>query len=376
MTTSHLLSSVSRSSRPSRSSRLPGFAVLALAASVSTGLVACKPKATEAAKAPITKVKVATATVEEALAPRILPLTGSLRGEQQSDLAAGAAGRLVKVGVERGSEIKKGDVIALIDTRLAQISAAEASASAALAKAQVESAERECARYKTLLDKGGVSKAEYDKLTDTCRTSTLSAKAAEFRAAQAGQNVADGVIRAPFTGVVADRWVDVGEFVRADSRVVTLVTMDPLRLEFAVPEVHINLVKKGGKVTFTVPSQPKKVYSGVVKYLGAAVRESTRDLAIEATVENTDRALAPGMFAEVNLALAEAPTAFVPKSAIVDRDGRSFLFVVEDGRASERIVTLGVSEENRTAISLGVKKGEKVVVAPPAELSNGAYLDL
>jgi RND family efflux transporter MFP subunit len=204
----------------------------------------------------------------------------------------------------------------------------------------------------------------------------LSAKAADIRAAQAGQNVADGVIRAPFTGVVADRWVDVGEFVRTDSRVVTLVTMDPLRLEFAVPEVHMGLVKKGGKVTFTVPSQPKKIYSGVVKYLGAAVRVATRDLAIEATVENTDRALAPGMFAEVNLALAEEPTAFVPKSAVVDRDGRSFLFVVEDGRAAERIVTLGVKEESRTAISLGVKKGEKVVVAPPAELSNGAYLDL
>lgn len=342
----------------------------------SFGLVGCKAKTTEAPKAPVTKVKVVTSTIEEALAPRILPLTGSLRGEQHSNLAAGSSGRIVKIAVERGTEVKKGEVVALVDTRLAQISAAEASASAELAKAQVESSTRECARYKTLLEKGGVSKAEYDRLTDQCRTSSLSAKAADLRVAQAGQNVADGVIRAPFSGVVADRWVDVGEFVRNDSRVITLVTMDPLRLEFAVPEVHIALVKKGGKVSFTVPSQPKRTFTGVVKFLGAAVRESTRDLAIEAVVDNADRSLAPGMFAEVSLALGEEPTPFVPTSAIIERDHRAFLFIVEDGRAAERIVTLGAKAGDRTAVSLGVKKGERVVVGPPAELSNGAYLDL
>jgi RND family efflux transporter MFP subunit len=350
---------------------------LAVLAAVSFApLGACKSTATEAPKAPVTRVKVAAAVVGEGLAPRVLPLTGSLRGEQQSDLAAGAAGRLLKVSIERGTEVKKGDVIALIDTHLAQISAAEASASANLAKAQVVSAERECARYKALFDKGGVSAAEYDKLTDQCRTTSLSAKAAELRAAQAGANVADGAIRAPFAGVVADRWVDVGEFVRADSRVVTLVTMNPLRLEFAVPEVHMRLVKKGGKVSFSVPSQPGRAFQGEVRYLGAAIRETTRDLAVEAAVDNADRALAPGMFAEVSLALGETTTPFVPKSAVVERDGRAFLFVVEDGRAVERIVSLGAREETRTAVTAGVKKGEKVVAAPPAELSNGAYLDL
>lgn len=349
-------------------------AALLAAALVSLG--GCKSTATEAPKAPATRVKVAAAVVDEGLAPRILPLTGSLRGEQQSDLAAGAAGRLLKVSVERGTEVKKGDVLALIDTHLAQISAAEAAASASLAKAQVVSAERECARYKALFDKGGVSAAEYDKLTDQCRTTSLSAKAAELRAAQAGANVADGAIRAPFAGVVADRWVDVGEFVRADSRVVTLVTMNPLRLEFSVPEVHMSLVKKGGKVAFSVPSQPGRTFHGEVRYLGAAIRETTRDLAVEAAVDNPERVLAPGMFAEVSLALGETSTPFVPKTAVVERDGRAFLFVVEDGRAVERIVSLGAREEARTAVTAGVKKGEKVVAAPPAGLSNGAYLDL
>lgn len=347
---------------------------LLLAAGV-TASAACKgQQAADSKGDAAAKVAVTTSPVVNQAMPRVLPLTGSLRGEEQSDLAAGTAGRLLRVSIERGSEVKKGDILAVVDTRAAQLTAAEAKTSAALAAAQGANAARDCERYKALFDKGSISRAEYDKFTDQCKTSDLSAKAAEIRAAQAGQTVSDGIIRAPFSGVIADRWVDVGEFVRTDTKVVTLVTMNPLRLEFAVPEARMNLVKKGAEVTFHVPSQPGKDWKGTVKFMSAAVREASRDVVVEATVSNPDRALAPGMFAEVELSLGDEPTTVVPKNTIVTREGLSHLFVVEDGRAIERVVALGPTKEGVVAITRGVKEGDKVIVAPPPELSNGSYV--
>ncbi|MFO0666693.1 MAG: efflux RND transporter periplasmic adaptor subunit [Polyangiaceae bacterium] len=350
-------------------------AIVAVTMLASVG-VGCKqqgPADTKVDAGP--KVRVTTTAVVSQPMPRVLPLTGSLRGEEQSDLAAGTAGRLLRVQIERGSEVKKGDVLAVVDTRQAQLTAAEAKTSAALAAAQGANAQRDCERYKALFDKGSISRAEYDKFTDQCKTTDLSAKAAELRAAQAGQTVSDGIIRAPFSGVIADRWVDVGEFVRTDTKVVTLVTMNPLRLEFAVPEARMNLVKKGAEVTFHVPSHPGKAWKGTVKFLSAAVREASRDVVVEAAVDNADRQLAPGMFAEVELSLGEEKTTVVPTGAIIARESLSHLFVVEDGRAVERVVAVGPTKEGLVAITRGVKDGEKVILSPPPELSNGTYVD-
>lgn len=358
--------------------RVPVVA-FAFAAGLATLGVACKGGgAAEPQKNLPSTAKVHVTTTPAAMAPmpRFLPLTGSLRGEDQSDLAAGTAGRLLKVNMERGSDVKKGDVIALVDTRQAQLSAAEARSSADLAKEQVASAKRDCERYKTLLDKGSISRAEYDRYADQCRNTELQAQTAGLRAAQAGQTVSDGVIRAPFAGVVADRFIDVGEYVQPSTKVATLVSLDPLRVEFAVPEVRMGLVKKGAEVHFTVLSQPGRTFSGTVRYLGASVRESTRDLVVEAVVHNTDRALAPGMFAEVQLELGEEPVPVVPKEALVPRDGLSFLFVVEDGRAIERVVATGATRDGKVAILKGVKDGDKIVVSPPPALSNGTPVEL
>jgi RND family efflux transporter MFP subunit len=145
------------------------------------------------------------------------------------------------------------------------------------------------------------SQAEYDRISDQCRTTPLSVTASEARAHAAALVVGDGVIRAPFAGVVTERYVEVGQYVRQDTKVVALVDLDPLRLEFTVPEASLAAVKEGNKVTFTVSAYPDRSFDGTVKYVGAAVREATRDLVTEAIVPNADKFLRPGMFASVLL---------------------------------------------------------------------------
>jgi RND family efflux transporter MFP subunit len=352
--------------------RLDHFVLLvALAA---PALSACKEKAAASAGAE-KPVHVETEIVREQPMPRSLLLTGNLRGHHETDLAANAAGRVLETFVERGSQVKKGDVLAKLDIRAASLSAAEAKASAELARAQADSAKRDCERYSKMLQAGAISQAEYDRIADQCRTTPLSVSATEARANAAALVVGDGVIRAPFGGVVTERYVEVGQFVRQDSKVVTLVDLDPLRLEFTIPEANLAAVKEGSKVTFTVSAYPDRSFEGTVKYVGAAVRETTRDLVTEAIVPNPDKVLRPGMFASVLLETGEANTPIVPRRALVQKDGRAHVLSVVDGRIEERVVQTGPSagagDAEVVTIVRGLRAGDKIVAKPTDALRNG-----
>ena len=355
--------------------RLPTSALLLAFTAALAGLAGCKAKTIAATEAPPAPIHVETFDTREEPIPRVLALTGTLRGKQQADLAANAAGRVLATLVERGSEVKSGDLIARLDVRAASLSAAEARANAEITKTRAETAKRDCDRFAALLAQGAIAQAEYDRVSDQCSTSGGSIAAAQARAASAAQMVGDGMIRAPFAGMVTERYVNVGEFVRQDTKVVSLVAIDTLRLEFSVPEAEISALKPDGALTFTVPSFPGKSFTGKVRFISAAVREATRDMIAEAVVDNADRALRPGMFASISLLVGEAPLPVVPKTAVVEKDGRSHLFTVANQRVEERIVQTGALKGDLIAIVRGLRSGEKVVAAPTDAIKNGQMVN-
>jgi len=316
-------------------------------------------------------VEVKTEPVTAIDVPRTLRLTGTLRGDRETDLAANAAGRVLSTSVERGQQIKPGQVLAKLDTRAAVLSAAEARAQVESSRAQEEQARTECERYEKLKEKGAVTDLEYQQKITQCRTLPLSVQAASARAALAAQNVGDGLIRAPFAGTVTERYVEVGQYVRQDSRVVTIVSVDPMRLSLAVPEAEIGKVKEGAQVSFTVAAFPDKRFVGTVRYLSGALRATTRDLVVEALVENEDRLLIPGMFADAELTVGSASLPSVPKKAVLTRDDQSRVFVVVGGRLEERVLALGPTVGERVSVARGVTAGEQVVVSELSGLSNG-----
>jgi RND family efflux transporter MFP subunit len=272
-------------------------------------------------------------------------------------------------------EVKKGDLLARLDVRAAALSAQEAAAQAALARTQRDTAKRECERYQSLLAQGAISQAEYDRISDQCHSSPLSVQAAEARAQSAAQVVGDGQIRAPFGGVVAERFVEAGQYVRQDTKIVSLVSVEVLRLELTVPEAHLAAVKQGGALTFTVPAFPGRTFTGTVKFVGATVRETTRDLVAEAEVENADRALRPGMFAAVSLLAGDAKVAVLPKAAIMMKEGNAHVFAVVDRRLEERVVQTDVEKDGVVAVVRGVRPGDKVVAKPSDALLNGQAVE-
>lgn len=338
---------------------------------------ACKPQGFAGGAEPTTApIAVHTTKVEERSVVDVVTLTGTLRGFQESDVAANGAGTVMQVFAERGQAVKKGQVIATLDARGASIGATIAQAQAKVADSQLEQAKRECDRVKHLLETNVISQAEYDRQTSECTSRQWSAAVAQAQEQNATKLLGDTRVRAPFDGVVGERFVDVGQYVAPQSRVVSVYQADPLRLRITVPEADLALVKPDAAVSFTVAAFADEGFQGTIKLISPNVRETTRDLVVEAFVSNPGGRLKPGMFAVVKLALGEHPRPIVPPAALVRDDTNARLFVVVNGQAQERVVQVGQSAGGGVAVLHGVNVGEAVVLSPGPALRDGTRVQV
>lgn len=356
-----------------KSTVLHRFPCLLLALATSTG-VGCKKPSAPAGQTSAPPVHVETVAVTALDTPRVLRLTGTLRGGKETDLAANVVGRVLKMDVERGTEVKRGTLIAQVDVRAAVLSLAEAQVGVATSKTQQEISDADCARYEVLKAKGAVSAWEYDQVTAKCKTAPLNLEAARARESVLAKNVGDGAIRSPFDGVVTDRYVQVGEYVQASSKVVSLAQVGELRLEFSLPEAHWPDVKRGANVDFRVAAYGDAVFHGEVAFISGAVRE-TRDVLVEARVPNDDKKLLPGMFADVELIVGTEPLPSVPATAVFAQNGKQNVFVVKDGILEQRILQPLPELQGRVPVRKGVALGERIVASPTSQLSNGQSVE-
>jgi membrane fusion protein (multidrug efflux system) len=320
-------------------------------------------------------IKVETVVASERVVPKTLVLTGVLAGDQRTELAANASGRVLRTFVERGDHVKAGAVLAQLDSRTAVLTKTQANATATSIAEQLGAVRAECVRVEQLFGEGAISKAEYDRTMAQCRTQAATEEAARARAAEAGQTLNDTSIRAPFAGVVVERFANVGDYVRQDSRVATLVVDDPLRLRLTVPERAFAAVTQGAKVTFETVALPGRTFVATLKYLGREVRANTRDVVSEAVVDNKDRQLVPGMFVTAHLPIGETRLPVVPRSAVVPTEPTPSVFVLHESRLQQRVVQVGAALDEGVAIVAGVEKDERVVVHPTAETVDGTLVE-
>jgi membrane fusion protein (multidrug efflux system) len=341
------------------------------------GLAACGQSAageqTEVRQADPARALPTVAVAKQGM-PSELVMTGTLVADRQSDLAANASGRVLSTHVERGQKVAAAEVIMRLDARLAQFSAKAAKAQSKVAKANLELAALECGRVDRLLASGTISQAEYDRTKSQCASSQSSVSAAESQAALASVQAGDSVVKAPFAGIVAERYVDVGEYVLPQTRVISLVSVDPIRVQLAVPEAEVAKVVHGQTVTFEVIGFDKP-FTAEVEYMSPSLRETTRDLVVEAIAPNPDGVLKPGMFATVRLGTGDVERLVVPTSAIGQIDGRPMVWVVREGRAIVQFVRTGAVRGDRTAILSGVLETDTVVSDPPDDLVDGTRLE-
>jgi RND family efflux transporter MFP subunit len=352
---------------------------LAILAALVAVAPACRKQdealASQPAREASALVHVQTAPVAEKPMPEFLTVTGTLRANAESEIAADASGKVVQTLVERGQTVKRGQVIATLDARSAALSASAAEAQAKAAESQLEEAKRECERVKHLFDTGAISKAEFERQTAQCTTQQWQAAAAEAQQQSASKLLGDTRIRAPFDGTIGERFINVGQYVQPSTRVASIYQPDPLRLQITVPEAELASVAQDMPVAFTVAAFGDERFSGNVKFISPNVREATRDLVVEALVPNRDARLRPGMFAVAKIALGDKPRPVVPKSSVVEDETGAHVFVVVSQQAQERLVQVGEVVGDFVAVRDGVKVGENVVLQPGPDVRDGARVE-
>jgi membrane fusion protein, multidrug efflux system len=321
---------------------------------------------------PVVDVKLATAS--SVAVPRMIVLSGTLTGKEQAKVAAGAAGKVLATYVERGQVVKKGTVLVQLDARAARAQAEEAAAQLESLRAQRTQADLDCTRTQRMFDKGAIAKAEYDRVHTQCETSKWSVSAAEARKTLTAEALRDAQIRAPFSGMVVERNVTAGEYVRVDSVIATLVDVDSLKVELTVPERDVPLVQQGMPVTFkTAAGEGEHTYVGKIQYIGPSVRQQTRDTVVEAVVENQDHNLRPGMFVTAKMALGEQTLPGVPETAVRAEGTQRHVFVEVGGRLEDRLVQVAdASKGGLVPVVDGVRTGERVVAQLTPAVRDGA----
>ncbi len=344
---------------------------------IGLSLSACKKSAPETTteKAPaqaVAPLKVELASVEVQTMPRLLTLTGSIIANRQSELAANVPGRVMSTSIERGQKVKQGEVLVQIDTGSTGFSAQASAAQAKLADTQAVQAKSDCSRAEALFAQGVIAQAEYDRQKTLCQVQELQAKAASANAGMASRMLSDATIRAPFAGAIGERYVNVGEYVQPGTRIASVYVFDPVRVTISVPEAAVGLVKEGQTLDVRVQAWGERSFPAKVEFVSPALRQNTRDLIIEATADNADAALRPGMFATVQLAVGEETVPTVPVDAVLTEGTVKRIYLARDGKAFELVVGTGVTKDGRVALHENLEKDARVIRKPPAGIKDGA----
>jgi RND family efflux transporter MFP subunit len=320
-------------------------------------------------------VHVTTAIAALAPAPRQIIVTGTLEPDRRTSLAANASGRVTQTFVERGQMVAQGAVLARLDVRTATLGAEEAAANLENLKSEAELAKRDCERNEVLMKKGALSQQQYDKIRAGCVEVDAQMRALEKRLNQATQVVSDGTIRAPFSGLVTERLVSAGDYVQASSSVVSLVVIDSLRLKLTIPEMYAADVKAGTKVVFSPTALPDRDFTAAVRYVSGEVRQTTRDVVVEAIVDNPNGSLLPGMFVKARVSAGERSLPTVPTTAVVSEGAHKYIYVVDEHRLEQRVVRIAFENNDTLAIERGLEAGDRFVLAPTPELVDGSLVD-
>jgi RND family efflux transporter MFP subunit len=363
---------------------------------------------------PSKPVPVSVIVAEERRVPTTLDVTGTLMPDAQTEIGADIEQRTIEVPIERGQYVTAGQVLARQDAEDAKNVLHEAEAIEAQirerlgltdgqpfdalktpetqqARASMERAEADYQRFAQLVNDGAISrsehdlrradylaaKAQYETTVNQMRQLYQSLLAQKVRVAMARKTLEDTVVRAPFSGIIAEKYVNIGRVMKKGDRIATLVRIDPLRIELTIPEGAVTAIRQGQKVSFSVQSYPDRTFTGTIQYIGPALKADARTLVVEAIVPNPSRLLQPGLFATAQIELPAArPVVVLPAAAVRNEGGISKVFVVRQNKAEARIVQLGREVPGQQIeILRGIAPGERIVKPIPAELSDGSPVE-
>lgn len=284
--------------------------------------------------------------------------TGRIEAVQAVELRPDEEGRVTELLFREGQAVAAGTPLLRIDDAMLRAQAERAAADRDLARQQLE-------RVRRLRAENAASPADLER-------GEAAARSAEAALAMLQLQVERTTVRAPFAGVVGQRFISAGDYVTSATRLLTIQTMDPQRAVIEVPERHAAQLRPGQTVEFTVAAHPERVFRAQVDFIDPVVQDQSRTIVVKARASNPDHLLKPGMFIEARLATATRPNAVVvPEDAIQPLRTANVVWAVVDGKASRRVVHLGARAQGVVEIVSGVAAGESVVVGGLERMAEG-----
>lgn len=362
-------------------------------------------------------VHIKSTTPQRISIQRMVDLSGSLISPDQVRVSSEVDGTVASVDADLGQEVQSGQILIQLDTRELQLSVERAEsalrqteaslgidssrpgaipADEQIASVRTALANREDARLKLtqtqeLVNKGLVAKSDLDtndtrlKVAEAAVQSALEnvrslrASLQDRRASHelAKKKLADASIRAPASGTIAERLVQKGEFIRANTQVATIVQLNPLKLQTAVQEKYANVIRRNLAVQFRVEPFPDDVFEGRVSNISPSVNQQTRTFPVEILVSNASGKLKPGFFAKgAILTQRDENVLAVAQEAVSTLAGVSSVYVIEEGAVRQQNVSLGVQEGNFLEITDGLKGTEQLAASNLNEITTGMKVTL
>jgi membrane fusion protein (multidrug efflux system) len=293
---------------------------------------------------------------------------GTTAAVQGVNVSADLPGIVSRIAFESGGSVKKDEVLVELDTKqeLAQLAAVEAERD--LARLNYD-------RLQDLVKQGAISRAEYDRAA--AEQKQTEAKVAEIRA-----TIERKTIRAPFTGILGIRQVNLGQYLSAGNSVVALQSLDPIYVNFGVPQQQASQVRIGGPVRITAGDNAAAAFSGRITARDSTVDETTRNMQIQATIPNPRQTLRPGMFVQTEVPVgAMRAVVALPASSISYAPYGDSVFIVSEMKDQKGQTYRGVRQQfvklegargDQVAVVSGVKAGDEVVTSGVFKLRNGA----
>jgi membrane fusion protein, multidrug efflux system len=300
--------------------------------------------------------------------PDTLAVIGTTAAVQGVTVSADLPGLVARISFESGQAVTQGDVLVELDTR-------EEQAQLAAAEAQRELARLNFERMQALVVDGAISRADYDR-------AAAEQKSSDARVGEITAGIARKTIRAPFSGVLGIRQVNLGQYLSAGDPVVPLQSLHPIYVNFGVPQQDTARVRVGGRIRVTTDDLSGVEFTGRVTAVDSVISRETRNVQVQATVPNPGGKLRPGMFVQTSVVTgATRSNVSLPASAISYAPFGDSVFVVTDMKgpggqmyrgARQQFVKLGPSRGDRVAVLSGVNAGDEVVTSGTFKLRNGA----
>lgn len=320
---------------------------------------------------------VTTAQIQSQPVDQTLPVVGTLFPKDEATLSAEVEGIVEKTSAEFGDRVKAGQELARIDTDSYTALAAQATARVAQARAAAVSAEHELHRQQELQRNGIASPADLDLALANAEQTRAAVKAAEAAETVARLNLGRSRIHAPFDAAIADRIANAGDFVRPGSPLFRIVNDGILKFIVQAPEAAAPKVAKGQEIRFNVDAYPGRTFTGQVFLISPQVSTTTRMFPLGALVTNLDRTLKASTFARGELVLERAvPTVLAPLEAIATASGFSRVFVITNGVARSRDISVGRVLGTHQEVLRGLAPGEIVATSGLTKLQDGLPVTL